>query len=249
VKELGNVDLERDLLPSLGGEAAFALEPAPPERRRANRKQQDQPHIAPPPGPGEPVVPPGAEALPAERTPVLEFVGAGIDEERAGQALARLQGPIAKALNPESGLQAPVFGTRKIDDVTAHSLRLSPTVNLTYAIASSVLVIATDPSGIEELAAGEGGLSGTDLFENATDGFPDDPSTLGYLDLRGLLALGERAGLAEDPAYATFAPELRKLEALGVAVRTDASRLESDARLLVGTGPETAGDVGVAPSD
>jgi len=175
-------------------------------------------------------------------------VAAGVDGDRAGRALARLQGPIAEALNPSTGLQAPVFSDHKVGDVTAHSVRLSPTVDLSYAIANSLLVIATNPTGVEQIARGKGGLRSADLFDEATRDLPSDVSLFGYLNLEGLVALGEAAGLAEDPAYATFAPEVRSLQALGLTVQSDPHELATDVRLIVGE-PEGGGGPGVSRSD
>lgn len=243
VRRLGGVDLERDLLPSLGSEGAFALEPAPRGRRRDGAKghgaKGGRALIAPPPsGPGG-ATPPAA-ALRGPKSPFVEFVGSGIDTARAERALARLQGPIAKALNPSSERQAPVFIDREIGEVTAHSLRLSPTVDLTYAIDGSVLAVSTDPTGVQKLVTGEAGLGNADLFERATEGLPDEVSVLGYLNLGSLIALGERAGLAEDPAYATFAPEIHAAEALAVAIRSSPEELGTDVRLIIGQ-PSAAG--------
>ena len=58
-------------------------------------------------------------------------------------------------------------------------------------------------------------------------------SLLAYLNLSGLLTLGEQAGLAQDPAYAALAGELHRLTALGAAVRQSPSELETDVRLIV----------------
>jgi len=206
VKQLGKVDLETDLLPSLGGEAAFALQPAPPGS--------------------------GGELAPASGAPYLEFLSSGIDAERAGRALASLQAPIAEALSPSSG-QAPTFSQRKVGSVTAHSVRLSPTVNLTYALAGSVLLIATDPAAVEQLGGDEGGLADDDAFNEATSGLPHSLSLLAYFNLERLVSLGEQAGLAQDPAYAAFAPEIRKLRSLGLAVQQSPTELATDLRLIV----------------
>ncbi len=198
VRALKGVDLERQLAPALGGEAAFALEPSPRG---------------------------GA------RTPVLVFVGSGIDEELATKALARLQGPVAKALG--SSRRAPAFSQHRVGNVTVHSLSLSSTVDLSYAIVDQALVIATDPAGVRARAAGGPGLDDADPFREATSGLPSEVSTLGYLDLGGLIAIAERAGLAGDPAYETFAPEIRRLRALGLAVQWSAHELSTDVRLVV----------------
>lgn len=199
LRSLGDVDLERQLLPSLGGEAALALEPSPRG---------------------------------GSRTPALIFVGSGIDPALAGQALARLQGPVAKALG--SSRQAPVFGQRRMGEVTAHTLRLSPTIDLTYAIVGKSLVIATNPAGVRAVSVEGPSLDRAALFQQATAGLPGQVAALGYLNLDGLVALGERAGLTSDSAYRTFAPEIRKLKALALAVHASPEELSTDVRLVVG---------------
>ena len=62
---------------------------------------------------------------------------------------------------------------QEVDGLTAHSVRVSPTVDLTYAIDGSTLVIATDPAAVEQLASGEGGLDEEELFDRATDGLAE----------------------------------------------------------------------------
>ena len=59
------------------------------------------------------------------------------------------------------------------------------------------------------------------------------------------MTTGEQAGLAEDPVYAPFAGEFRRLEALALAIFTDDDVLATDARLLLGPGP--AADEAKAP--
>jgi Protein of unknown function (DUF3352) len=198
VTVLGKVDLGRDLLPSLGGEGAFALEPAN-----------------------------GA----AGGTPVAAFVGSGVDAGSASRALADLETPVAKALGTPP---KPKFSAHEVAGVTAHTLRVSPAVDLTYAIVDSMLIVATDPAGVRAVSAGAPGLDDTDSFRQATAGLPSEVSALGYLNLDGLVALGESAGLARSPAYAAFAPEIRRLAALGFAVQSSTSELSTDVRLIVG---------------
>src|SRR5207247_2140982 len=96
--------------------------------------------------------PPSAGSLAGSETPFLLFLGKGVDEKRAGTALAGLEAPLAKALS--SGSQAPTFRKHRVGGVTAHSLPLSNTVDLTYAIVESALVIATDPAGVQQVASG-----------------------------------------------------------------------------------------------
>jgi len=216
VKQLGKVDLETELLPSLGHEAAFALQPA----------------------------------ASGSGIPYLEFLSSGIDPQRADRALASLQGPIADALNASTG-QAPSFSENKVNGVTAHSMQVSPTVNLTYAIADAVLLIATDPAAVKQLSGDEPTLADDSTFKEATAGLPSSVSLLAYLNFSGLITLGEQAGLAQDPAYEAFAPEIRKLQALGLAVQESPTQLATDVRLVVGSEASAApsGDQNPTPKD
>jgi Protein of unknown function (DUF3352) len=228
LRDLGEVNIERQLLPALGGEAAFGLEPGP----EGNVPSEPTTTVPAP-------TPEGLEGGPAPvvpdepPVPVLQFLAEGVDSDKARKALANLQTPIAEALGSETSLQAPVFDRRELEGVEVQTLRVSPTVNLTYALADDRLAIATQPSGVEEVIRGEGGLNESDAYERATDDFPSEPSFLIYLNLTGLIRLGEREGLAEDPNYALFAQEIQTLEALGLAVDSGAEQIDTDARLVL----------------
>jgi Protein of unknown function (DUF3352) len=212
LRKLGRVDVQRDLLPALGDEAALALQPGPPPHGARGDTQTA-----------------GAEAT----TPIVQFLAGGVDEEGARQALARLQGPIAAALEG-SAQQAPVFNRSKLAGVQAQSVRVSPTVDLTYAIFDSLLVVATDPQSVKDVAADNGGLDSSSGFTEATAGVTQGPSLLVYLDIASLLRVAEVNGLSESPAYATFAAELRKLKSLGLAVESSPDELDTNLRLVIG---------------
>lgn len=214
LRQSSNVDIEGQLLGALGDQAAFALEP--------------------PPGQGDGVA---AAAL-----PYLMFVADGVDEDAARKALAALQGPLTDAVQPGSDLQAPVISQDEISGVETNSIRVSPTIELTYAVFDGLAAVATDPAGVAGLIDDHGGLDDQQLYDRATDGFPGDVSLLAYLDLRGLVTIGEQAGLAEDPVYATFAGDFRRLDALGLAVSDSDDVLATDLRLLVGEPPPPVTD-------
>lgn len=171
--------------------------------------------------------------------PYVLFAASGVDEGDAQDALASLGG----SLTPE-------FGQDEVDGVQTNSVRVSPTVELTYAVFDGLAAVATDPAGVAQLIAGDGGLADDDLYERATEGFPDEVSLQLYLDLEQLVATGEAAGLAEDPVYATFAGDFRRLDALGLAVSDSDEVLATDARLLIGDAPDNAPSTttGVAPA-
>ena len=213
------VDVRGDLITALSGEVAVSVVPRPEGERveGASLPGQEPPET----------LAPGADAA-----PYLELLATDVDEEKARDALARLQGPVARSVDRDLG--APVFSQEELGDVRAQVLRISPTAQLTYALFDSRLAIATDPAGVRRAVADDGeGLGDSDLFEEAMNGLADEPGLLAYLDVGELLRFGERSGLAADTAYATFAPDLRMLEAFALTVATDGDVLEGDARLLL----------------
>ena len=205
----GNVDIERELLGAFGDEAAFALEPATASE-------------------GDAV---------ASSLPYLLFAADGVDEDAAREALAGLQKPLADAADPGDDLQSQTFDQEEISGVQTNSLRVSPTVELTYAVFDGIAAVATDPLGVAGLIEGDGGLDQQGRYERATEDFPGELSLLAYLDLGGLVTTGEQAGLAEDPLYAVFAGDFRRLDALALSVSNADDLLATDAHLLIGDPP------------
>ncbi|HSJ17514.1 MAG TPA: DUF3352 domain-containing protein [Solirubrobacterales bacterium] len=227
LRRAGDLSLERELLPLLSSEAAVWLEPRGAGEGPAGTAEQELPGVE-----GGPPQPPAT--TPTLGAPFVTMVVDEVDSEQATRALARLQRPIATALDPGRSLQAPVFEQQRIDGVEAQSLRVSPTVTLTYAATDGRLVISTDPAGVRQVLDDGSGLEGSERFEHATDGLPGDVSALAYLNLEGLLRLAELAGLGADPAYASFSEELGRLDALAVAVRHEDDEIDTELRLTVG---------------
>jgi hypothetical protein len=205
LRRSGNVNLEQDVLPLLTSQAAVAVEPS---------------------GGGADEVVSGV--------PFVSLILEEVDAEAAAEALSELQAPLAKAFEAQRGLQAPVFKEQEIDGVQVQSLRISPTVELTYAIVDGKLVLSTDPAGVRQMASGGSSLEDSERFSLATEDLPDEVSGLVYLNLSGLLGVAEQAGLGEDPAYALFSDELRKLQGLAVAVQRAEDAIDTKIRITVG---------------
>ena len=159
------------------------------------------------------------EEVDAEAAATERFQTAGAPRQGA-RAPARASGP---------GVQE-----QEIEGLQAQSLRISPTVELTYAIVNGKLVLSTDPAGVRQVASGSSSLEDSERFSQATDDLPDEVSALLYLNLSGLLGVAERAGLGEDPAYALFSGELRKLE--GSRSRWSGRRSAIDTKIRVPIG-------------
>ena len=136
----------------------------------------------------------GQAALVAQPTggvPYVSLIVDGVDEKKAGDALASLQQPILRSAGT-GGPQVPTFQSRDVDGVTVHSVQLSPNVNLSYALFDGKLVISTQPEGIAQVRAGGDNLAGTSAYDAAIGPLPDRVSALVFLNLDEVLGLAQR---------------------------------------------------------
>jgi Protein of unknown function (DUF3352) len=212
LKAQAGVDIGKDLLPLLSSEVALSVQPV----------------VAAASDPATPGVVADAS------TPYVSLIADGIDAGSASRALAELQEPVAKALAPRRNGRVAVFETIQVAGVQAQSLAVSPALNPTYATYGDRLVIATDSLGIEQARSIDSGLNDAPAFEQATEGMPDSVSLLAYFDLVGLLSLGEQVGLAVDPTYAAYAPDLRSLTAAAISVDGGDDQIRTDLEIVVG---------------
>ena len=171
----------------------------------------------------------GQAALVAEPTDAVPFASLivdDVDEDKAKDALARLQGPLVKAIGTRTG-SAARFKESDVEGATVNSVQVSGTVNLSYAVFDGLLVVSTDPAGIAQVRAGGDDLAGTDAYDRVLDSLPDEASALVFLNLDELLGLAEQAGLAEDPLYASLSDDISNIPALGLTVKGDDEQISS----------------------
>jgi hypothetical protein len=176
----------------------------------------------------------GQAALIAEPTggvPYATLIVDGVDEKKAQAALASLQRPLLSAVASRGGV--PSFQTREVDGVQVHSVQVSPSVDLSYAIFDGKLVISTQPEGIQQVRSGGDDLAGSAAYEDATDRLPDRVSALVFLNLDEVFGLAQLAGLATDPLYASLSEDISRIGSLGLAVRGSDSELRSELFLAI----------------
>ncbi len=178
----------------------------------------------------------GQAALVAEPTdgvPYASLIVEGVDEAKASDALARLQGPLLRSLGT-AGPQVPAFGSEEIDGVTVHSVQVSASVNLSYALFDGKLVISTQPAGIEQVRGGGDDLAGTSGYEDATDPLPSSVSALVFLNLEELLGLrAVQETLAVNPLYASLSEDISHVGSLSLAVRGSDDELRTEIFLAI----------------
>jgi hypothetical protein len=70
-------------------------------------------------------------------------------------------------------------------------------------------------------------LASSGAFDDATESLPSTVSALVFVNLDELLDLAEQLGRIEDPLYAAFRDDIRKLHAVAVGVTADDDELRS----------------------
>ena len=170
-------------------------------------------------------------AEPTDSVPYASLVVEGVDETKANAALAALQRPLARSV--AAGAQVPSFQTREVNGVNIHSMAISPQVDLSYAVFDDMLVISTQPQGIEQVRESGDDLAGSGAYEDATERLPDSVSALVFLNLDEVFGLAQQAGLATDPLYASLSEDISRIGSLGLAVTGSNSELRSELFLAI----------------
>ncbi len=148
--------------------------------------------------------------------PVVTLKARTADPRRTEATLARLQDPIAQRLAVPGTV--PAFTPEAIGGIDAFTLRVTPELGPSYAIADGSLVISTAPAG---LAPPRGTLAAARGFEATIGDVPAEADSLIFLDLRQLLALGEETGLTAIPGLATARDDLSRVGAAGAVITED----------------------------
>jgi Protein of unknown function (DUF3352) len=157
--------------------------------------------------------------------PYLTAVFKDVDEHHAREEMAKLQGPLVAALAPAQTGQAPSFEAKRLGDTVVRSVRISPTLNLAYAIFDGRLVVSTNPAGVRQAVQGDANLGGSDTFKAATSDASGGVSALVFFNLEGLVRRAEPLGLGQ--IVGGFGADVAKLKALGLTVRSDEQELKT----------------------
>ncbi len=121
-------------------------------------------------------------------------------------------------------------------DKAKAALRGRAARKLVGRVSGTTLRVAGDRRELAALTKPKGSLDTTAGYSNAMVGFSTTPTMQAYLDVQSVVPLFEAAGLAENPAYASFATEIRRLRALGLVVSSDKDSVTVQARLTIATG-------------
>jgi hypothetical protein len=161
---------------------------------------------------------------PPASLPVISLVVANTSREEGGEVVLALQPLLSELLQaPSEAGQVPTLEPRRIDDVEAVTLRVSPSLELTYAAFDDKLVVSTSPEGIRQLNGRGRSLRGNPSFAPGLRDFLEEPSSVVFLDLRRLSALAERAGLGDTPDYRAIRPDIARVGAVSAVTASERS--------------------------
>jgi hypothetical protein len=137
---------------------------------------------------------------PGAAAPVITLAARTSDPAATREALARLQRPLARALAGDAAdaAAAPVFEARSIAGADAFTLEVSEGFAPTYSVAGDTVLASTSPAGLEAYRGRRPRLRSARGFRAAVPRIPARIESLGFVDVRQLLALGEQTGLTAD---------------------------------------------------
>ena len=133
---------------------------------------------------------------PGSAAPQITLAARTSDPAGTREALARLQDPLARAL---AGNDAKLtFDARPIAGADAFTLRVSDTFAPTYAVKGDTVLASTSPDGLAAYLGRRPRLRSARGFRAAVPRIPARIESLGFVDVRQLLALGEQTGLTAE---------------------------------------------------
>ena len=106
---------------------------------------------------------------------------------------------------------------RRFGKLQVLTATLAPGLELSYAGDGDRLFFSTSRSGVPEAQSGRG-LDGNQEYRQVVGDEATGPADVLFADLDGLLALGDRLGLLEEPAYAAVREDLARLGAAGAVI-------------------------------
>jgi hypothetical protein len=156
--------------------------------------------------------------------PVVTLVVDHVSGRDADEFLRHVQPLLTRLLRRPSAVgQVPTLQPLRIAGVNAASLRISPALELTYATFGGRIVVTTSPGGIRRVKLAKSRILDNPLFAPGMRGDLDHVSSVLFLDLEQLLALGERAGLGDTPGYQALKSDLSPVRAVSAVSQVKAA--------------------------
>jgi hypothetical protein len=158
--------------------------------------------------------------VPSGTTPTLVIVARTPNQSKTAAELASLEVPLAQLFKAAgtsfgSGKEA-LFNDRQVGGVTAHQLALANGFQLDYAVVNGLVVISTSLQGIAAVVQRTHALGSAPAFRSVLGARPPQVSSLVYLDIGQLLALGKQTGLTSSARFSLLQGDADKVQAVGL---------------------------------
>ena len=175
---------------------------------------------------------PGALLVTGAEAPVLTLILDDVQGRTALQQMDRLQPALIKLVGSEGLGRVPSFGARELGAITAITSELSPGLELSYAQIGSRFAVSTQPDGIRAAAA-DGGLTDSPGYRRVLGDIPGEPSSVVFLDLDRLLALGDQVGLSDDAGLLAIRDDLQRLAVVGATFTRNGQQTNAEIRFNI----------------
>jgi hypothetical protein len=156
---------------------------------------------------------------PSDAAPLITLVVNGVSRREAGQLIERFQPLLSRLIQRPTAGQVPTFQPRQIAGLDAATLAISPSLSLTYSIFGGRAVLSTSPNGIRAVRSVRSPITDNPLFDSDLLDSLGSVSSVLFLDLEQLLALGEQAGLGETSSYRAFKADFSTVEAVSAVTQ------------------------------
>jgi hypothetical protein len=153
--------------------------------------------------------------------PILTLLVNGVRSSEAATLLERLQPLLARVLERPSAGQVPIFRPITIAGVNAVSLRISPTLELTFAAFHGRAVLTTLPQGVAKVTSNRASIRENPLFDTKVRDHAGPVTSVLFLDLEQLLALGEQAGLGQTRGYRQLRASLAQVSSVSAVTSSN----------------------------
>jgi Protein of unknown function (DUF3352) len=170
--------------------------------------------------------------VPKGRNPDLLIVARTGDQSRIAAELAQLEVPLAQLFKAPgtsfgSGREA-LFSDRQVGGITAHQLALPNGFELDYAVADGLVMISTSLQGIAAVTQRARALSQDAGFGSVLAHHPSSVTSMVFVNLAALLALGQQTGLTHSSTYRLLQGDLDKVQAVGLSSTRSAGESNTD---------------------
>lgn len=166
-------------------------------------------------------------------TPSLLIVARTNNEERAREALAMAEAPLAHlfASTASQAGQAPLLNDVPVGGATVHQLALAPGLQVDYTVSDGLVVIGTSLHSVGGVLQHAGTLADDGAYRSVLPSHPAKVTSLLFLDFTQLLNLVEQAGLTRGTRFTALRPDLQMIRAVGL--QSTSGEADSTAELLL----------------